>query len=228
LKLFRDWDFGGAEQELTRARELSPHSVAAHQWLAVLLYLRGRPDEASTAIATARQLDPTSVVVHAIEGVRHNLARDAEAGIAQYQSVVELDPNQFVGHWGLGLSLSYAGRHDEAADSLRRASDLAGGLVPLQAALGWGLAAGGRSDEARAVLVQLEHPGDGAWTSPYQRAILHAALGETGRALACLEEACEARDAWAVWLVVDPMLDSLRTDPRFEDVAGPLLERARG
>jgi DNA-binding winged helix-turn-helix (wHTH) protein/tetratricopeptide (TPR) repeat protein len=228
LRLFRDWDFAGAEAELRRALDLSPHSVAVHQWLAVLLHLRGRPDAASAVIAAARQLDPASVVVHAIEGLRQTLAREAEAGIGQYTSVVELDPHQFVGHWGLGLSLTYAGRHEEAVDALRRAVDLAGGLAPLRAALGWGLAAAGRGDEARAILRELERPEDGEWTSPYQRAILHAALGETGRALACLEEACAARDAWAVWLAVDPMLDSLRSDPRFEDVAGPVLERARG
>lgn len=227
LKLFRDWDFDAAEDELSRARDLSPHSVAVHQWLAVLLHVRGRPDEATAAITTARLLDPASVVVHAIEGVRHTLARDAEAGVAQYTSVVELDPNQFVGHWGLGLSLTYAGRLEEAVASLRRAVDLAGGLVPLRAALGWGLAAAGRAQETRALLQELERPEDGSWTSPYQRALLHVALGETGRALACLEEACEARDAWAVWLLVDPMLDPLRSDPRFEDVAGPLIERAR-
>ena len=227
LRLFRDWDFSGAEAELNHAAELSPHSVAVHQWLAVVLHLRGRPEAASAAIAAARQLDPASVVVHAIEGLRHTLARDAEAGIGQYTSAVELDPHQFVGHWGLGLSLTYAGRHEEAVESLRRAVDLAGGLTPLQAALGWGLAAAGRADEARALLRELESPEDGEWTSPYQRAILHAALEETGRALACLEEACAARDAWAVWLAVDPMLDSLRSDPRFEDVAGPVLERAQ-
>jgi hypothetical protein len=142
--------------------------------------------------------------------------------------VVELDPNQFVGHWGLGLSLSYADRHEDAVASLQHAADLGGRLVPLRAALGWGLAAAGRTDEARTLLRELEHPEDGSWTSPYQRALLHAALGETGRALACLEEACVARDAWAAWLLVDPMLDALRSDPRFDDVASPLLDRARG
>jgi DNA-binding winged helix-turn-helix (wHTH) protein/Flp pilus assembly protein TadD len=228
LRLFRDWDFAGAEADMERARHLDPHSVAVHQWRAVLLHLRGRSDEASAVIATARQLDPASVVVHAIEGLRYTLAREAEAGIAQYTSVVELDPHQSVGHWGLGVSLAYAGRLEEAVASLRQASDLAEGLVPLRAALGWALAVAGRHEEVREILGEIERPDEGQWTSPYQRAILHAALGENGRALACLEEACAARDAWAVWAVVDPLLDALRSDPRFEDVAGPVLERARG
>jgi DNA-binding winged helix-turn-helix (wHTH) protein/tetratricopeptide (TPR) repeat protein len=228
LRLFRDWDFAGAEAGLERARELSPRSVAVHQWLSVLLHLRGRPDDASTVIAEARRLDPASVVVSALEGLRHCLARDAEAGLAQYASVIDLDPHQFVGHWGMGLSLTYAGRHEEAVASLRRAAELAGGMVPLRAALGWGLAVAGETDEARSILEELEHPPDATWTSPYQRALLHAALGDSGRALACLEESCEARDAWAVWVTVDPMLDVLRSDPRFEDVAGPVLEAARG
>jgi tetratricopeptide (TPR) repeat protein len=227
LRLFREWDFAGAEAGLSRACELSPRSVAVHQWLAVLLHLRGRPEAASAAVARARQLDPASVVVHAIEGLRHTLARDAKAGISQYTSVVELDPHQAVGHWGLGLSLSYAGRHEEAVASLRRAVELGGGLVPLQAALGWGLAMAGRTDEARSVLRTLDAPPDETWTSPYQRAILHAALGENGRAIACLEEAREARDPWVVWVTVDPMLDPIRSDPRFDDAVAPIVERAR-
>ena len=219
LRLFRDWDFAGAEAGLERARELSPRSVAVLQWLAVLLHLRGRPDEAAAAIAAARQLDPASVVVLAIEGLRHTLARDAEAGIAQYASVIDLDPHQSVGHWGLGLSLTYAGRHQEAVASLRHAAELAGGLVPLRAALGWGLATAGQLEQTRAVLRELERPEGGEWTSPYQRAILHTALGETGRALACLEEACAARDAWVVWL-------DGRPDARSPPVGSPL--RGRG
>lgn len=227
LRLFRDWDFTGAQIELGRALELSPQSVAVYQWMGVLLHLRGRPEDASAAISEARKLDPASAIVHAIEGLRHTLGRDADAGTAQYAGVIDLDPHQFVGHWGLGLSLTYAGRHEEAVASLRRAAELAGGMVPVRAALGWGLAAAGQGDEAHDLLRELERPADGAWTSPYQRAIIHAALGEMGRALACLEEACEARDAWAVWIAVDPMLDVLRDDPRFADVAGPILECAR-
>ena len=100
-------------------------------------------------------------------------------------------------------------------------------MAPLRAALAWGLAVAGRVDEARELLRELERPQGGQWTSPYQRGIVHAALGETGRALACLEEARDARDAWAVWVTVDPMLDDLRADPRFEEIAGPILDRAR-
>ena len=59
--------------------------------------------------------------------------------------------------------------------------------------------------------------------SPYQRATVHDALGETDAALTCLEEAGEQRDAWLAWLDVDPMLDRLRSEPRFQAVRARVM-----
>ena len=52
---------------------------------------------------------------------------------------------------------------------------------------------------------------------------VHDALGETDAALACLEEAGEQRDAWLAWLDVDPMLDRLRSEPRFQAVRARVM-----
>lgn len=58
---------------------------------------------------------------------------------------------------------------------------------------------------------------------PYFRSLSYAALGEPDSAFAALDEAVRMRDPLVADLLVDPLLDPIRTDPRFE----ALLARLR-
>ncbi len=46
-------------------------------------------------------------------------------------------------------------------------------------------------------------------------AAIYAGLGDNDQAFACLEKAYEQHDAKLVYLKVEPLLDPLRSDPRF-------------
>ncbi len=61
------------------------------------------------------------------------------------------------------------------------------------------------------------------YVSPYEIAVIHAALLENEQAFTCLEEACDDHSVWLSWLEVDPRLDTLRADLRFQN----LLARVR-
>jgi len=50
-------------------------------------------------------------------------------------------------------------------------------------------------------------------------ALIHAALGENDLAFEWLDRAFAERSSWLVYLDVEPMLGSLRSDARFEDLA---------
>ena len=54
--------------------------------------------------------------------------------------------------------------------------------------------------------------------SPAELAALYTTLGEDDRAFASLEKAYAAHDVQLQYLRVDPMLDGLRPDPRFQDL----------
>src|SRR6185295_1265018 len=56
------------------------------------------------------------------------------------------------------------------------------------------------------------------YVSAYRIAAVYAALGDRDRAFKWLEHAYESRDGWLIWLVVDPVVDSLRSDERFTDL----------
>jgi hypothetical protein len=47
---------------------------------------------------------------------------------------------------------------------------------------------------------------------------IDAALGDKDQAFQWLEKAYEERDTWLVHLKIDPMLDSLRLDPRYANL----------
>jgi len=79
LELLQDWDWDGAERELRRAVELAPESTAPHQWLGLVLDLRGRREEATRVLLRAEELDPLSMVVSALVGLHHAFGGDQYA-----------------------------------------------------------------------------------------------------------------------------------------------------
>jgi TolB-like protein/Flp pilus assembly protein TadD len=214
LRLLQDWDWDGAERELRRAVELAPESAAPHQWLGLVLDLRGRREEAAGALRRAEELDPLSMVVSALVGLHHAFGGDHEAELAHARRALELDPHQFLGHWALGSALQNLGRYDEAVGAHRRALDLAEGAAFMKAILARSLALAGRPDEARALVAAEGGPG----VSPYHAATALLALGEEDRALGLLRVAADERDPWVVILAVDPMMRPLRGQPAFEEL----------
>ena len=76
----------------------------------------------------------------------------------------------------------------------------------------------GQKDEARRILNGLQELAKQRYVSPSAFVLIHAALGEKDQAFAWLDKACEERDFDLCMLNVDPKLDSLRGDPRFQKV----------
>jgi len=75
---------------------------------------------------------------------------------------------------------------------------------------------GGREQEARALLGELDQLRRTSYVSGYDFAMTHAALGEIDIALEWLEQAYEERTHRMAFLRVDPRIDRLRDQPRFE------------
>jgi TolB-like protein/Tfp pilus assembly protein PilF len=218
LCLFRDWDWRGAEHQLTRALELAPLSAAPHQWQGLLLGLQGRIEEARRALQRAAEIDPLSSTVSGLAGLVHALAGRFQEELAQQRLTVELDPQQFVGHWALGGALLNVGAYEEALLELQRAAELGDRDPFLRLFEARALALSGRRREALAALETVEQ------RLHYQRAAVLVALQDADAAVEELSLACESREAWAVALHVDPAFVPLRERPAFASLA----ERIRG
>jgi hypothetical protein len=97
--------------------------------------------------------------------------------------------------------------YERCAELLRSSAHLGG--------LGLGYALTGREAEARAVLDELQDGVSHAYVSPTGLAQIYVGLGEKDRALDSLERACDERDPWALWNKVNPVFESVRSEPRF-------------
>ena len=81
---------------------------------------------------------------------------------------------------------------------------------------GWVLAHAGKRAETEQLLAQLERRASGGYVSPVAFALLHLALGDHAKALDWAERTYTERRGWLAYLKVNPLLDPLRSEPRFQ------------
>jgi TolB-like protein/DNA-binding winged helix-turn-helix (wHTH) protein/Tfp pilus assembly protein PilF len=219
--LLYDWDLTASEKEYKRALDLDPDYTAAHHWYSHCLLPLGRTEESLAESRRALELEPLSLVINVHLGWHYLYARQYDQAIEQFRRALELDPTfpqaQRYAAWGF----LQKGRHEEAIAALRAAVKGLGGQSEVEAELGYALAVAGRRAEARAVLEGLSQPSSGRYVSPYAVALVDAGLGDRDQALAWLDKAYEERSDYMPYLGLEPMLDPLRSDPRF----GALVRR---
>jgi eukaryotic-like serine/threonine-protein kinase len=216
-----EWDWEGAEEAYRRAIALNPNYASAHDAYAMLLSARGRFDEAVEQVGKAADLDPLSLIIAVHAGWPFYFARDYESAIRRFRKALELDERFIPAHGWLGMALGQQRRYDEAIDAFARALEV--DHIPiLQAMLAHTHAIAGHREKALALLEALREAAKTRYISPYDIAVIHAALGDTRGALAELRAAVEERSAWMVFLHIDPRLDGLRDEPAFREIAAAL------
>ena len=211
-------DWPGAEKEYKRAIELNPNYATAHQWYSEHLAVVGRHDEAIAEIKRAQRLDPLSLVISTMAGIQLHWARRYGQAFEQLRKALEMDPNFGLAHCWLGRTYEQRGQWESAIAEHQKARAAFGGGGYAVAALGYAYAAAGKRDEALRILTDLNRLRKTAYVSPYAIGVIHVALGERAQALQWLQRAYEDRDVRMVEIRVDPRLDPLRSDPRFQDL----------
>jgi TolB-like protein/DNA-binding winged helix-turn-helix (wHTH) protein/Tfp pilus assembly protein PilF len=215
IQINHDWDWEGADVSLRKAGMLEPGSSEVLRDRAILARVLGSVDEA----------------------------------IELYKQAIALDPLKANFHLALGYELYIGGRYEEARDALQRAQDLNPQLSSLHLIRGLILLAEGHLQEARAEM-ENETDEWGKWTgqplanytlgrleesdgalkkliATYQNdcafeiAEVYAYRGETDKAFEWLDRAYRQRDPGTPELKTDPLMRSLRQDPRY----GELLKK---
>ncbi len=217
-RLLFDWDFAGAEREYKRAIELSPNYANAHDGYSFYLKATGQHEAAIQACKRAQELDPLSLFATLSLGWAYYFARAYDAALAQTRKVLDMDTNFGFAHWHAGKVYLQQGMWNEAVIALRQALNLVGGTPPFIAFLGHAYARAGKPREARQMLTQLLRLSQRQYVSSYFIALIYLGLGELDQTFAWLEQAYEERSGFLAFVGVEPMLDDLRGDARFEDL----------
>jgi len=211
-----DWRWEEAQAEFKRSLELGPHYPTANHWYAEYLMTMGRHAEVMARMKTGQELDPLSLIINVAVGWACYFGRRYDEGIEELLRTVELDPNYPVAHWILGLLLRKTGCFELAISEGERAVKLSGGSPLMRAALAQTLGAAGRTEEAVQMLEDLTELARQKYVAPHFFAGIQVGLGENDRALEYLERSYEERSHWLIYLHLDPGMDGLRDNPRFQ------------
>ncbi|HET7108916.1 MAG TPA: protein kinase [Candidatus Acidoferrum sp.] len=213
-----DWQWPEAQAEFKRSIALNHAHPTASHWYAESLMTMGHQAEAIAGMKKSQELDPLSLIISSGIGWAHYMAREYDAAIEQLHRTIELDPNYPICYWILGLILRKLGRYEEAIAEGEKGVKFSGGSPMLTAALAQTLAVAGRKNEAIRLLDDLTKLAGQKYVAACFFAGIHVGLGEADRAIECLEKSFAEHSHWLIYLHIDPSMDPLRPDPRFQDL----------
>jgi TolB-like protein/DNA-binding winged helix-turn-helix (wHTH) protein/Flp pilus assembly protein TadD len=215
-----DWDWPNAEKEYKRAIELNPRYATAHQWYGGYLSVIGRSNEAIAERKRAVELEPLSLVINFELGVAFYYDRDYDRAIEQFQKTLELDQNFAPAHNFLPAAYEQKGMYNEAIAEFKKAIPLTAGSESSLSKAGLGHVYGlsGKKNEARTLLDELKQISAQEFLPATSVALIYAGLGEKDQAFVWLDKGYEQRAFQLQWIKLDPRWDSLRSDPRFQDL----------
>jgi TolB-like protein/DNA-binding winged helix-turn-helix (wHTH) protein/Tfp pilus assembly protein PilF len=213
-----DRDRKAALKELKAAIALNPNYATARHWYANMLAAMGQFQEAIPEIELARKLDPLSARTNANVGYVLYFARQYDRAISEARKAVELDPNDRHSHTALGFMYLQKGMNREALDEFQKSASLPTGPRFGLGILAFGYAAVGNRGEALKALRKAKQLWKAEYVSPYRIATIYVALGERDEAFKWLEKGVAEYDGQMDYLEMDPIMDPLRSDPRFQDI----------
>ena len=205
-----------AQTSFDRALELNPNSSVIHHYYSWFLIATARSDDAERHMRRALELDPLSPSINVDQGLPLFFARRYAEARARYEQALKSDANSFYAHLRLGEACEGAGDLVCALEEFQRAAALSNGDPMVKTQLARSLALAGKRDEAHRLLKELTAK-DAPRVSPYYLALAFSALNEADQAFEYLNRALTEQDKWVGWAKVDPRLDTLRRDVRFDD-----------
>jgi serine/threonine protein kinase/tetratricopeptide (TPR) repeat protein len=213
-----DWQWSEAEMEFKRSVALNPAYPTASHWYAEYAMTMGRQVEGIERMKKGQELEPLSPIKNVAVGWALYMDRRNDDAIEELRRTVELDPNFPITYWILGLALRKMGRFELAIAEGEKAVTLSGGSPLLRAALAQTFGTARRRKEAIQILDDLTKQANQKYVPSYFFAGIHIGLGEPDRAIECLEKSYEERSHWLVYLHIDPSMDGLRSNPRFQNL----------
>ena len=206
-------DFARASEEFERAASLAPGDAETLRTSGGFAVWMGHPDVGITAIRQSIVLDPLNPSGHLLLGISLYFSHRYEDAIASFKRSISVDPNPNPNAYSL-LAAAYRGLGD--VESARASCEKYSDFLVCQTNLAIVYEKLGRHKDSVAQLSKLQATlGD---AGAFQYAEICAQLGDIPRALEWLETARRLRRPDLAYLKVDPDLDPIRNETRFQEI----------
>ena len=217
IALSYDWDWPAAEREYQQTMALNPSHVWAHEWHSRGLAAEGRTQEAVAETERVLALSPTPLdwdpaIWAFMLAHRYDLARE------RAQKLLEVAPNWVWGHFEMAQVYEQEGQFEKAAHESLKADQLFGMDPTKIAQLKEALAKSGAKGYWRRTLENYRETARSNYVPPVLVAKSCVFVGDKECAFEWLERGFEERDDLMIYLKVEPVFDSLHSDPRFRDL----------
>jgi TolB-like protein len=215
------WEEAAAGYEL--AIELNPDHADTHLWYSWLLLALGRRDaafdEIEQTMSIVQETDPHRLVaVHTTCAAAYYFGREYQRAVDECEKAKQLDPEYFMLHFIAGRAYMRLNQHAKAIAHLKQARTETGEMPLMDAALGLAYAVSGKKAETMKLAEAFKAAAKKRYIPPTYFGMLFAGLGDKDKAMMWLEKAYDDRADGLTWLNVEPMLDEVRSDPRFQNL----------
>ena len=215
VAFYYDWDGRTVDSEFRQAFDKNANYAIGHSWNGEALAAMGRFPEAIHEAKLAQENDPLSMSINTNAGWTLFLAGHKSEAMEALKKIIEIDPNFPRAHFRLGSAYEDRSMYPEAIAELQKAVQLSAGDPYYEGALGHAYAVSGNVSAARRMLALLKSSSRQRYIPAYAIALIYAGLAEKDNAFFWLEKAREDRSTSLAYLKVDPVLNSLRSHPRF-------------
>ncbi|HMG87736.1 MAG TPA: winged helix-turn-helix domain-containing protein [Terracidiphilus sp.] len=212
-----EWSWSDAEENLKRGIALSPNSSDAELNFAVYLDAVNRPEEAVTHMRRALEIEPGSFIINRHLGSTLFFARHYDEALIHLQQALEMEPGKrnFVAGWASRI-YEMKGMRDKAVESdafevgMETSDAKASGILAIYKRDGWKAYWEARM---KILLARQNEP-----CVPYDIGVNYIRLGKPDLAFSRINAAIDQKCWESNWMMVDPALDSIRSDGQYSDL----------
>ncbi len=217
-----EWDWAAEERELKRAIEVDPNSSFAHERYAVHLVTLKRKTDAIQEVNTALALDPFSPTQHSTASFVFRTARQYDSALREARRTVEIDPSYPVGHLNLAATLGTMGMYAEAFREWLRYLSLDGDGELAQELESAAKKLSVRGDPgqklAHITISYYQKKSKTQYVAALTMAAAYIDLGDGDKMFEWLNKAHDEHSTGLYDIAVEPSLDPLHSDPRFQNL----------